>query len=269
MTNYQATPFCGERNEDPGIFLRWFLQCMGTADDNAKARHFVYYLQADSDADEWFEDLEDEEKKSWAEVLFRKRWLKYEEISTKEEATSENKPQPVSITSNFDLDTKSNTQNTPKVNTEPNKPQDVTAASPTTTMAPLEPKPLPILEMAQNLRLDASKRPQVTPKPLSTPQATSYHPNLSQAAATSLLTTVTESWPLPHQKASLRAETPQKPLEKLSEGTQGIPKLTNFLNFEENQPISCNTSPSSPHFPPNEPISPQPPPNTSMTTPTP
>ena len=62
MANYQAIPFGGEWNEDPNIFLSWFLECMGVADDKTKARQFVYYLQADSDADEWFEDLLEEEK---------------------------------------------------------------------------------------------------------------------------------------------------------------------------------------------------------------
>jgi hypothetical protein len=62
MTDYQATPFSGEWNEDPEIFLEWFLQCMSTADDNKKACQFVYYLQADSDADEWFH----QEKGVWS-----------------------------------------------------------------------------------------------------------------------------------------------------------------------------------------------------------
>ena len=92
MANYQATPFGGEWNEDPNIFLSWFLECMGVADDKMKARQFVYYLQADSDADEWFEDLLEEEKSSWViiERLFRKRWLKEEVLGIKEIATIEN-----------------------------------------------------------------------------------------------------------------------------------------------------------------------------------
>ena len=58
MMNYQAIPFGGEWNEDPENLG------MGTVDDKTKACRFVYYLQADSDADEWFEDLPDEEKQS-------------------------------------------------------------------------------------------------------------------------------------------------------------------------------------------------------------
>ena len=95
MENYQVTPFAGEWDEDPEIFLSWFLQCMGTVDDKTKARQFVYYLQADSDADEWFEELPGEEKKNWVtiEVLFRKRWLKEDLLGIKETVTTENKPQ--------------------------------------------------------------------------------------------------------------------------------------------------------------------------------
>jgi hypothetical protein len=93
--DYQATPFRGEWNEDPENFLGWFLQCTSAADDEMKARHFVYYLQADSDADEWFEDLPKEDKRSWARIegLFRRKWLK-EVISIKEVATNEPQPAP-------------------------------------------------------------------------------------------------------------------------------------------------------------------------------
>ena len=95
--SYQAIPFSGEWNEDPENLLGWFLQCMGTADDERKARHFVYYLWAGSDAHEWFEDLLEEEKESWVtiEQLFRRKWLK-EEISIKESVTSQNEPQRTS-----------------------------------------------------------------------------------------------------------------------------------------------------------------------------
>ena len=93
--DYTATPFCGEWNEDPENFLGWFLQCTVAADDRKKARNFIYYLQADSLADEWFEELEEEEKDSWVniEMLFRRKWLKEEETSIKESASSKNEPQ--------------------------------------------------------------------------------------------------------------------------------------------------------------------------------
>ena len=65
MTNYLATPFHGDRHyEDPSEFFNWFLQYMGTADNKMKVWNFVYYLQADSLADKWFEELREEEKGS-------------------------------------------------------------------------------------------------------------------------------------------------------------------------------------------------------------
>jgi hypothetical protein len=102
MKNYLAIPFHGDRHdEDPSEFLNWFLQYMGTADSKMKARNFIYYLQADSLADEWFEELGEEEKGSWdlTEVLFRKKWLKEEELSIKEPAAVENQPHSPPVTS--------------------------------------------------------------------------------------------------------------------------------------------------------------------------
>jgi hypothetical protein len=87
--------FHGNWNEDAGAFLDSYLACMGSADDEKRARNFIYYLQADSDADEWFEELPEEEKRSWAsiEVLFRRKWLEQEVIDTKKAKTIENGPQ--------------------------------------------------------------------------------------------------------------------------------------------------------------------------------
>jgi hypothetical protein len=70
-------------------------------DDDTKARQFIYYLRAGSDADEWFEDLPEKEKGSWVEIemLFRRKWLKEEEISIKESFTSKNEPLPKSTPS--------------------------------------------------------------------------------------------------------------------------------------------------------------------------
>ena len=102
MEYYQATPFSGEWDElefkDPKLFLEWFLECTGTMDDETKARHFIYYLQADSNAEEWFEDLLEEEKGSWVRIerLFCEEWLKEEGISIKESVTSKNTPEPAS-----------------------------------------------------------------------------------------------------------------------------------------------------------------------------
>ena len=97
MENYLATPFSGEWDEDPKKFLGWFLQCTAAADDVKKAHDFVYYLQAGSNANEWFEDLPEEEKRSWVRIesLFYREWLK-EEISIKESVTNENILEPPS-----------------------------------------------------------------------------------------------------------------------------------------------------------------------------
>lgn len=111
--NYQAIPFSGEWDEDPENLLGWFLQCVGTADDERKAQHFVYYLPAGSDADEWFEDIPEEEKDSWAKIekLFCRRWLKGG-ISTKESVISKNKQQPTSIHPTITLSTSHSTSGT-------------------------------------------------------------------------------------------------------------------------------------------------------------
>ena len=75
--------FHGDRNEDPKEFLSTYLQCTAAGDNNFKARQFINYLGADSDADEWYDELPQEEKKDWTaiEISFRKRWLKEEVIS--------------------------------------------------------------------------------------------------------------------------------------------------------------------------------------------
>ena len=97
MTNFLATPFHGDRDdEDPSDFLTWFLQYLGSADNKTKAWNFIYYLQVDSLADEWFEGLgeEKEDKGSWVviEGLFCEKWLKYEETITRKKFTSEESP---------------------------------------------------------------------------------------------------------------------------------------------------------------------------------
>ena len=130
MTNYLATPFHGDRHdEDPSEFLSWFLQYMGKADKKMKARNFIYYLQADSLADEWFEELGEEEKGSWdvIEVLFRKKWLKEEELGIKDPAAVENKPHSSPITSNLVNKTEIKPQITPNQHNEP----PATSQSPT------------------------------------------------------------------------------------------------------------------------------------------
>ena len=49
---------------------------MGTASDDVKNRQFRNFLEADSAADEWFDELDNNEKKDWntLEAAFCKRW---------------------------------------------------------------------------------------------------------------------------------------------------------------------------------------------------
>jgi hypothetical protein len=49
---------------------------MGTSTNDVKKTQFPYYLQADSVADEWFSDLQDDKRKTWnnIEAAFRMRW---------------------------------------------------------------------------------------------------------------------------------------------------------------------------------------------------
>ena len=67
--------FHGDWNGDPKEFLNSYLQCTATTDNNFKAQHFINYLGADSDAEEWFDELRQEEKKDWVaiELLFRRK----------------------------------------------------------------------------------------------------------------------------------------------------------------------------------------------------
>jgi hypothetical protein len=93
--------FHGDWNEDPKEFLSIYLQSTAAGNDNFKARHFINYLGADSDAEDWFDELPEEEKKDWEaiELAFRRRWLKEEVLSTKEAITIENELQPEPTTS--------------------------------------------------------------------------------------------------------------------------------------------------------------------------
>ena len=77
MPTEQVNPFHGDKeDENPEDFLRSFFRRMGTANDEVKKQQFPYFLQADSTADEWFDDLQVAEKKDWnaIEGAFNKRW---------------------------------------------------------------------------------------------------------------------------------------------------------------------------------------------------
>ena len=77
MPTEQVDPFHGDReDENPEDFLRSFFRRMGTSNDDVKKQQFKYFLQADSAADEWFEELQQADKKDWSaiEEAFNKRW---------------------------------------------------------------------------------------------------------------------------------------------------------------------------------------------------
>jgi hypothetical protein len=79
MASEQVAPFHGDKkDENPAGFLRAFYRRMGTATDEVKTQQFPNYLEPDSVADEWFEDLKQASKKDWTkiETEFLARWPK-------------------------------------------------------------------------------------------------------------------------------------------------------------------------------------------------
>jgi len=77
MSSEQVAPFHGDKDdENPEDFLRSFFRRMGTNTDDVKKQQFPNFLQADSVADEWFDELPANDKSNWAniETAFRKRW---------------------------------------------------------------------------------------------------------------------------------------------------------------------------------------------------
>ena len=87
--------FHGDWNEDPEEFFNLYCQCTATGGNIFKAQQFINYLGAGSEADEWYDELPQEDKKDWAaiEFSFRKKWLKEEVSSINRTVTSENEPQ--------------------------------------------------------------------------------------------------------------------------------------------------------------------------------
>ena len=77
MSSEPVAPFHGDKDdENPEDFLRSFFRRMGTNGDDIKKQQFPNFLQADSVADEWFDDLKADDKSTWAkiETAFRTRW---------------------------------------------------------------------------------------------------------------------------------------------------------------------------------------------------
>jgi hypothetical protein len=203
---------------------------MGTTSDKYKTRSFIYYLQADSVADEWYEDLLQAEKENWEaiEASFFKRWPWKQVISNKEKAILENDashatttPQSTSPASepippsfpdpHHEIYTQNDSQDTPEGDVEHIESQDATTTS------------------------HLSKTEQTTTNANAGAQDMSSNP-------AKVVQTQND-----HQELFLASRTGPDDGK-----TPGIAKPP-------------NTSPSSPHIPPNEPISPQPPPYTSIT----
>ena len=77
MPTDHVEPFHGDKeDENPEDFLRAFFRRMGTSSDEVKKQQFRYFLQADSAADEWFDELKQTDKKDWdaIESAFNTRW---------------------------------------------------------------------------------------------------------------------------------------------------------------------------------------------------
>jgi hypothetical protein len=93
MATEQVDPFHGDKeDENPEDFLRSFYRRMGTSTDDVKKKQFRYFLQADSAADEWFDELPMQDKKDWdaIENAFNKRWPRKKAAKkTKEEYEEE------------------------------------------------------------------------------------------------------------------------------------------------------------------------------------
>ena len=93
MLTEHVEPFHGDKeDENPEDFLRSFFRCMGMATDDVRKQQFQYFLQADSIADEWFDDLQPGEKKCWEDIenAFNKHWPRQKAAKkTKEEYEEE------------------------------------------------------------------------------------------------------------------------------------------------------------------------------------
>ena len=79
IASEHVSPFHGDKkDENPASFMRSFYRRMGTASDDVKKQQFPNFLEPDSVADEWFEELTTDKKKDWNAIVeaFNKRWPK-------------------------------------------------------------------------------------------------------------------------------------------------------------------------------------------------
>ena len=67
--------------------MRAFYRRMGVKNDDTKKAQFLYYLQADSVADEWYANLIDDDKKTWKDIetAFKKRWPRKKQVKKTDE----------------------------------------------------------------------------------------------------------------------------------------------------------------------------------------
>jgi hypothetical protein len=297
------TTFSGNYGEDPQEFFDRFLQCMGTKGDEFKAKHFIYYLVADSMADEWFEDLQQAEKKDWdtIKVLFYKRWLN-EDISIKEAlaANKENEHRPTPTPTHVVTDPDATQTNLPAIPTLVTTSQVLTnaerekgtvvassvavsiqmSAVATENVHTTATVDIPVQNDLLSLNNDNAGpvivktdtvAPNVVPQLLPPLPALNHDATPSkttQRNPTSPGTTAPTVAKPPGQPPDVATSTPMMPNRHLSPSTTTAsldPKPTSPLNSNKTRPFLPNTSPSPPHIFPNEPISPQPPPNTSTT----
>ena len=129
--------FHGDWNDDPEEFLNSYLQCTAAGDDKFRARQFVNYLGACSNADDWYDELPQEEKKDWAaiEYSFRKRWLK-EELGIKDIVT-------IKSDSNENQVLSTSPEIVQKPVSLPHKPSNTPTSSLTMSSSPTKPQTTP------------------------------------------------------------------------------------------------------------------------------
>jgi hypothetical protein len=212
--------FHGNWNEDPREFLTSYLQHTAASGNNFKARQFINYLGAGSEANDWFDELSHEEKKDWVaiECSFRKRWLNEEVLSIKETITYENESHspPTSaptITSHIVDMTKMEPQLTPTAeNQDKESPEDfqmantVATPSTTTTAPPHNSKLQKVVENGSNELQVYPHFPEITQnqvflpnKPFDTPATSSTMSSTPTKSKTTSSSHFHHQLPLLHQ----------------------------------------------------------------------
>ena len=92
MSNEQVAPFHGDKDDkNPEDFLQSFFRCMGTSTNVVKKQQFPNFLQADSVADEWYDDLPAADKTDWTTIkaAFHKKWPRKQQVKKTQEEYKE------------------------------------------------------------------------------------------------------------------------------------------------------------------------------------